>query len=114
MKALQPFIRGCIMCGIIINANVCYYFFNKAGDNMNAGIITSLFTTATVWTTVLFYCIYGQRVSAMQLVGIGFIIGSVFIISFGGQKAEKFEETETVNELYFTLAIMAGLTVGLF
>lgn len=81
---------------------------------MNAGIITSLFTTATVWTTVLFYCIYGQRVSAMQLVGIGFIIGSVFIISFGGQKAEKFEETETVNELYFTLAIMAGLTVGLF
>jgi drug/metabolite transporter (DMT)-like permease len=113
MKLLQPFIRGFISCGMIINSNVCYYFFQLSGSNMNCGIISALFTTSIVYTTILFYCVYHQKVSGIQLGGILMIIMSVLVISFGKQKPAEFEDTETVNELYFSLAILGGLGVGM-
>lgn len=47
----------------------------------------------------------------MQLVGMGLIIMSVLVISFGNQKPQ-YEETLQINELYFSLAVMSGLFTG--
>jgi multidrug transporter EmrE-like cation transporter len=54
-----------------------------SGSDMNTGTITALQTSAVIGTTLYFYCAFNQRITYMQLVGIGLIILSVIIITFG-------------------------------
>jgi len=66
-------------------------FAEKSG--INPGIISSIFSSTCVFTIILFYCMYGQKLSIFDFIGIFFIIGSVVFISIGGGESDEEEST---------------------
>lgn len=66
-------------------------FAEKSG--INPGIISSIFSSTCVFTIILFYFLYGQKLSVFDFIGIFFIIGSVVFISMGGGESSDEEST---------------------
>lgn len=67
---------------------------------MNSGIITSLFASSIVYTAVIFYFLYGQKVAKIQAIGMLLIIASVVLVSIGSQSNVKknLDAAEVVEE----------------
>jgi drug/metabolite transporter (DMT)-like permease len=70
-------------------------FAEKSG--INPGIISSIFSSTCVFTIIIFYFMYGQKLSIFDFIGIFFIVGSVVFISIGG--GESGDEEESTRRL---------------
>ena len=70
-------------------------FAEKSG--INPGIISSIFSSTCVFTIIIFYFMYGQKLSVFDFIGIFFIIGSVVFISIGGGEAS--DEADSTRRL---------------
>ena len=84
LKIFLVFCRSLLMICLHVSAMLCYKFFEDSGSNMNSGIITCLFTSSIIWSTLLFFFIYKQKIGLVQLAGILLILGSVAMVSIGG------------------------------
>ena len=73
------FIRG-INHGVLI-CLTCLSFEFAAKAEINQGVIASLFTSGVVFTAILFYIIYGEKLGWQSAGGIVSIIAGVFLIS---------------------------------
>lgn len=67
------------MASVLIGAT--FYFLAQSGNKVNAGIISSIFSTNLIFVCILFYLFYGQVLSARSIVGIVMIMTSVVVIS---------------------------------
>jgi len=81
-------------------------FAGKSG--MNTGIITSLFTTSLIFTSVYFFFKHGQKLTIFDIIGIIMVIGCVIIISMSGSGS-----TTEVDSKYQTGAIIFSILTGL-
>lgn len=99
--------QGSISRGIIellINVALIYSFMFAEKSGINPGIISSIFSSTCVFTIIMFYFLYGQKLSLNDWAGTFFIILCVVFISVGG--GDSGSEEETVEEA--TRRMLAG------
>lgn len=116
MKLLMPFIRALLFVAQNAAALYCYELFGKSGSNLNPGIISSLFASSIIYSTILFYIIYKQKISCVHLLGMGLILASVTLIGIGGYRTISKNHNENSKIILddFYLSIVMGLMVGFF
>ena len=106
-----------------------YSFMFAAKSGINPGIISSIFSSTCVFTIIIFYFLYGQKLSINDWIGTLFIILCVVFISIGGGESDEEEEkvrrmlaggsykvTEHITpeeaNMYLYFAIVAALIAG--
>ena len=82
-----------------------FTFAGKSG--VNSGIISTIFCTSVIFSNILFYILYGQKLSKYDIFGSLMIVASVVLIGFGG--ATGGSETDTTNLI---LALGISLATG--
>ena len=83
--------------------------FNFAGKSgLNSGIISTVFCISIIYSNILFYFLYGQKIRHFDIVGFIMIIVGIVLIGFGG--AEGGDKTDILNSI---LALVSALVVGL-
>ena len=99
----------------------CWSFEFSAYANVNQGVIASLFTSGVVFTALLFYLVYGEKLGIQSVVGMVFIVLGVVLISVSKvpetQEDEAIEEgpelTEYDQQKYLLLSVVFALICGL-
>ena len=105
-----PFLRGFLNLTLILLKVVTFIFTAKSG--LNAGIITSIFSTCIVFTTVLFYFIHNQVLTRKDFIGITFLVGCVVLISLSPNKNTDADDLHT-SSAYRVIAIVFAVLVGM-
>ena len=84
------------------------------------GVIASLFTTGVLFTAILFYFVYGERLAVKDLGGIVMILVSVNLISMSESGGNSNEIADDVDEIqvgdqskYLYLSVMFAIFCGL-
>lgn len=98
--------QGSMSRGIIellINVALIYSFMFAEKSGINPGIISSIFSSTCVFTIIMFYFAYGQKLTINDWIGTFFIMLCVVFISIGGGGDD---DEEAVAES--TLRILAG------
>lgn len=93
---LVPFIGN-------VTVNVCYlivmtyaWYFAELGD-INQGVVSALLALASLINVVTFYFGFGEKISALHLIGVVFMVASVICI--GAAAGSHSGEIETEEEL---------------
>jgi drug/metabolite transporter (DMT)-like permease len=81
-KACMTFLYVILQIASEGSVFACYYFLYQCEKPINSGIISSIFTMNIVWITIMFYYIYGQRISWTGLFGIFLLFAGVLILGF--------------------------------
>ena len=90
------------MPSIFVFSTACTLLFAavfawRAG--VNIGIIFSVFTASSIFFVVLVYwIIYDQKLTILDIIGLVFIVASVFDIGFGGQWRREQQDAENGTE----------------
>lgn len=97
---------------LLINVGLIYSFMFADKSGINPGIISSIFSSTCVFTIIMFYCLYGQKLSINDWVGTAFIMLCVVFISLGGGEGgageEVAEEPAAEDAVASTLRLLAG------
>lgn len=80
--------------GIAIEFIIIQAFTFIAKSGVNPGVMASLFTSSIVFTSVIFYCKYGQKLTKWDVLGSTFIIGAAVIIGNGGAQSDSKVQSE--------------------
>ena len=120
----MPFTLSLFYVGFVRLIFLTFYFSNLCSKTANSGIISSIFTTNVVFSTIIFYFVFGEKLSGMQIVGIMMVIASVFMVSYQDDASKPINEggpvtNSTTNEenanpsKYLFLSILCAVSVGL-
>ena len=60
----------------------CFEFAARSG--VNGGIISTIFSSSSLFSIIIFYFKYGQKVTKMDYLGTFFILLCVVLIALGG------------------------------
>ena len=77
-----PILRAIQMVALILLILTAFYFGGLA--QINSGIFASVFVTGVVFTIIIFYFKYGQKISKMDALGTILVVLCVLLIGFGG------------------------------
>lgn len=77
---LRAFVNLAVLYGVFYSLE----FASKA--NINQGVIASLFSSSIVFTAIIFYFLYDERLTWRVLIGIIFIGGGAALISIGKER----------------------------
>ena len=92
-----------------------FAFVTKSG--VNAGVMSILFSSCMIFTPIIFYLKYGQKLGSSDLIGGLLIVVCALFIAMGGLDGEPpmgFEhQTKEETQYYLILSIVGCLTVGL-
>lgn len=83
LRLTMPVVRALFSLGSNWLLVACYKFYSLSGSHLNSGIITSLFATSIVYSGILFYFFYGQKLKPLQVFGMACIVASVAMVSIG-------------------------------
>ena len=72
----------------------CFAFAAKSG--VNGGIISTIFSSSSVFTILIFYFKYGQQITKFDILGTFCIILCVVLIALGGSSG--FEKDLEVSD----------------
>lgn len=75
-------LRAFFQSAIQVMLLTTFYFGGKSG--VNNGIISTIFSTGVIFTAIIFYFVYGQKLTCWDLVGALGIVLCVGLISIGG------------------------------
>mmetsp|Transcript_2556 Transcript_2556/g.4289 ORF Transcript_2556/g.4289 Transcript_2556/m.4289 type:complete len:80 (-) Transcript_2556:681-920(-) len=64
---------------------LCYYFASKSEVPVNMGILSSIFSSSIVYTSIYFYFYFGQALSSRSILGILAIMASICLISLSNE-----------------------------
>ena len=78
----MPFLRAIAVLGIMLSHFTTFYFTSQG--NINGGTISTLFATSLVFTIILFYFKYGQKVTLRDIIGSLLIILCIVFLGIGG------------------------------
>ena len=101
-------IERCLINGVT-QFVITYCFFYTFKSNVNSGIIASIFSSSVVFTAVMFYCFFGQKLSKFDILGCSMIIGCVCMIALGENKSS---ETNDLDHKYLTISLLLALVTG--
>ena len=91
-------------------------FYHGGKSGVNNGIISVIFSVGVLFTAVIFYFLYGQKLTYYDLVGGLFIIGCVALIGAGGT-GHGADTSSGLNQeekdLNLLLAIIMAIVTGL-
>jgi multidrug transporter EmrE-like cation transporter len=114
-----PFFLGFFFVAFNRLILLTFYYSNLCSSEANSGIISSIFTTNVVFSVLIFYFMFDEKLSFKQLIGILMIIGSVFMVSQGHTSSKK-KSTSNEKDLtqdektnYLILSIICAVSVGL-
>lgn len=111
LRFSAPLSRGVSQLLIQVVSNLCFMFAAKSG--VNGGIISTIFSSSSIFSIVIFYFKYGQKVTKIDYLGTLLIISSVVLIAFGGATDTSVEVAEEERkEMNFYLAISLLFAVG--
>jgi len=85
-----PVARTFAYLAICITMQYCFDFAYKSG--VNSGIISSIFSSSCIFTSMIFYFKYGHKLSMIDAIGIGFILLCVCMIALGGAGGSSEED----------------------
>lgn len=77
-----PILRGFIMVALVNLIHVSFHFGGLA--QINSGILASIFVSGVVFTIIIFYFKYDQKISKIDTLGTVLVIVCVLLIAFGG------------------------------
>ena len=104
---LVPPQRCLIHIAITVTMTLTFQYSDRSG--INSGIISSIFSTCIVYTPLIFYVLYGQRLTKQDILGCLIVIGSVVLIAFGGGHSK----TDPSDSVSISVPILFALLVGL-
>jgi drug/metabolite transporter (DMT)-like permease len=90
-KVLVPVAR--LVINFMINCFISLTFYFSQLSGVNAGIMSTNFSSCMIFVALLFYCRYGQKMQTRDILGSILIFFSVGFIAFGGSR-EKSSENE--------------------
>ena len=99
----------CLFILLIHVTHIATFLF-AGKSNINGGIISTLFTSSCVFTFIIFYFKYGQKITKSDVFGTFLVLGCVGLISMGGSNQSGEGE---INNLYLVLAVVMALLTGL-
>ena len=82
IKTCGMITRVIFQLGIQLSLLTTFYFGGRSG--VNNGIISTIFSSGVIFTAIIFYFVYGQKLSWCDISGAVFIVGCVALISIGG------------------------------
>jgi drug/metabolite transporter (DMT)-like permease len=86
-----------------------FYYVSMSPLNLNSGIISSIFSSTILYSTLIFYVVYGQKLSMQSIFGILLILAQVFLIS----TSQEEKVGASITELkYIHYAVVTALLVG--
>lgn len=91
-----------------------FYFGGRSG--VNNGIISTIFSSGVIFTAIIFYFLYNQKLTVFDFIGGFFIIGCVALISIGGSghgSDLSKDLTQEERDLNLILAIVMATVTGL-
>ena len=93
-RLLLPLVRAIMSVGTQICIYMTFYFGSLCKVRVNAGLLSSLFSTSIFFTSLLFFLFYGQKLTGTTLLGMGLIMGSVFLISVSPSGESEYEYSD--------------------
>ena len=78
--------------------------------NLNKGVIAGIFTSGVMFTTLLFWRVYNERLTIVKLVGIALIICGVICVGYN--PSQTTESSATVFDLNTLFAALSACGVG--
>lgn len=76
-----------ILILVFIGQMITFTYASKSG--VNPGIIASCFSMNIPFTSLIFYFIYGNKITCRDFAGSIFIIAGVFLIAVGGSDKKE-------------------------
>ena len=103
---------------ILIAALILNIFTYKQAAlmNINQGVIGSLFAMSTIFTTIMFFFIFGQRLEPVYFIGITFMMTCVVLISFSKESSSgRLEQGSSSEDMVYiiSLALFTAVTFSL-
>ena len=89
-----PTLRAPVMRSLWLSlcyALMAYTFMLAAESGINTGIITSLFCTSLLFTSLIFYFNHGQKLKLIDEFGMILVVGCVVLISFSKSKTVEID-----------------------
>jgi len=74
--------------------------------HINQGVIAGLYASGIVFTAIIFYFVYRERISIPSLLGMAMIIAGVFCVSF------KLDDSVEIDYDMLIVACIFGITTG--
>jgi drug/metabolite transporter (DMT)-like permease len=108
-----PLGRGLSQLFIQLAIISCFGFAAKSGTN--GGIIATIFSTSTIFSIIIFYFKYGQKVTKIDYLGTLLIMTCVVLVALGGaggSSSETSEEDKKEKKFYLALALAFALLSG--
>ena len=116
-KFMVPIRRGIILvvCFLLL---VSTYFYATKGQ-VNHGIISSIFSTSLINTSIWFRIKHGQKLNKSQILGILSVILCVIMISLGGKSKNTNNDPKLIKnadeiQKYRYIAILLAILEGIF
>lgn len=117
-RVVAPIIKALVGLLFQIMIFLSFNFASKSSNNMNSGVVSSLFTSNVVFTSIFFYIFFNQKLSRSVLTGMFFIILCAVLISTekSGKGSESSNGDEQKGENWYghltvIVALGAGLTL---
>ena len=71
-------LRALTHLGVMIVTFSAFYFADKA--KINQGVIAAIFTSSVAFSTIVFYCLYDEKIKYPTLCGMGIIMVGVVCV----------------------------------
>ena len=96
-RFLVPIRRGCILTACLSMLVLTYQVATKG--KINHGIISSIFSTSLVYSSVWFWIVHKQKLNRSQICGITLVILCVVLISLGGGEDKQKDKAVKKDKL---------------
>ena len=93
--------------GYTIVMTFAWRFADQAG--LNQGVISSLLSFASVINCVVFYCAFGEKISKLHLIGVGFMFCGIACIGAAAATQEDDEELDSEVDTGGRSALLNGV-----
>ena len=92
-RVISTFLRSGIQMAIDFLMLQSFAFVAKSG--VNAGVMSIIFSSCLIFTPIIFYFKYGQKLTLWDLLGALLIAICVVLIALGGSGSIKSDEGES-------------------
>lgn len=108
LRIVGVILRGMNHIGAILLLVTSFYFGSLA--HVNQGVVAGLFTSSVVFTAILFYFVYNERVSNKNLAGMTLVICGVLCVSVKDDSNEHVDYNMLWISVFF--AMLTGIALA--